>query len=129
MSAAPILWLFITAGGAALLALGLAIGLFTTRRRRQNPIAQRLTDAATREQYRAEEKTRPDRDAAEPPEPKLSVTRARQGVRGHNVSTVLVASLAAAAAALCMGRGLSNIGGQAFGTDESSATCEIVLRK
>ena len=99
MSAAPILWLFITAGGAALLALGLAIGLFTTRRRRQNPIAQRLTDAATREQYRAEEKTRSDRDAAEPPEPKLSVTRARQGVRGHNVSTVLVASLAAAAVA------------------------------
>jgi Flp pilus assembly protein TadB len=97
MSAAPILWLFITAGGAALLAFGLAIGLLTTRRRRENPIAQRLTDAATREQYGAEERARPDRDAADAPEAKLSVTRVRQGVRGHNVSTVLVASLAAAA--------------------------------
>jgi Flp pilus assembly protein TadB len=99
MSAAPILWLFITAGGAALLAFGLAIGLLTTRRRRQNPIAQRLTDAATREQYRAEEKVRPDRDATEPSEAMLSVTQARQGVRGHNVSTVLFASLAAAVVA------------------------------
>jgi Flp pilus assembly protein TadB len=99
MSAAPFLWLFITAGGAALLAFGLVIGLLTTRRRRQNPIAQRLTDAATREQYRVEERARPDRDATEPSEPKLSVTQARQGVRGHNVSTVLVASLAAAVVA------------------------------
>lgn len=95
MSAAPILWLFITAGGAAALAFGLAIGLLTTRRRRENPVAQRLTDAVTREQYRAEDMTRPDREAADPPE--ANVTRVRQGVRGHNVSTVLVASLAAAA--------------------------------
>jgi hypothetical protein len=59
MSAASILWLFITAGRAALLVFGLAIGLLTTHRRRENPIAQRLTDAATREQYRAEEKNAP----------------------------------------------------------------------
>jgi len=95
MSRAPILWLFITAGGAALLAFGLTIGLLTTRRRREDPIAQRLTDAATREQYREEEKSRPDRDAADPPEGKITVTQVRQGVRGHNVSTVLVASLVA----------------------------------
>jgi Flp pilus assembly protein TadB len=99
MSTAPFLWLFITAGGAALLAFGLAIGLLTTRSRREDPIAQRLTDAATREQYRAEEKSRPDRDAAELPEAKVTVTQVRQGVRGHNVSTVLVASLAASVVA------------------------------
>ena len=95
MSTAPFLLLFITAGGAALLAFGLAIGLLTTRKRREDPIAQRLTDAATREQYRAEAKSRPDRDAADPPEAKITVTQVRQGVRGHNVTTVLVASLAA----------------------------------
>ena len=98
MSTAPFLLLFITAGGAALLAFGLAIGLLTTRKRREDPIAQWLTDAATREQYRAEEKSRPDRDAADPPEGKITVT-VRQGVRGHNVSTVLVASLAASVVA------------------------------
>ena len=95
MSTAPFLLLFITAGGAALL----AIGLLTTRQRRKDPIAERLTDAATRDQYRAEEKSRPDRDAADPPEGKITVTEVRQGVRGHNVSTVLVASLAAAVVA------------------------------
>ena len=98
MSTAPFLLLFITAGGAALLAFGLAIGLLTTRKRREDPIAQWLTDAATREQYRAEEKSRPDRDArdaADPPEGKITVTQVRQGVRGHNVTTVLVASLVA----------------------------------
>jgi len=95
MSTAPFLLLFITAGGAALLAFGLAIGLLTTRKRREDPVARRLTDAATREQYRAEEKSRPDRDAADPPEAKITVTQVRQGVRGHNVTTVLVASLAA----------------------------------
>ena len=98
MSAASIPWLFITAGGAALLAFALAIGLLTTRRRRESSIAQRLADAAKREQYRAEEKSRPDRDArdaADPPEGKITVTQVRQGVRGHNVTTVLVASLAA----------------------------------
>ena len=84
MSTAPFLLLFITAGGAALL----AIGLLTTRKRRKDPIAGRLTDAATRDQYRAEQKSRPDRDAADPPEGKITVT-VRQGVRGHNVSTVL----------------------------------------
>jgi len=99
MSIAPILWLFITAGGAALLAFGLTIGLLTTRRRREDPIAQRLTDAATREQYRDEEKSRPDRDAADPLEGKITVTQVRQGIRGHNVSTVLVASLTAAVVA------------------------------
>ena len=95
MSTAPFLLLFITAGGAALL----AIGLLTTRKRRKDPIAERLTDAATRDQYRAEQKSRPDRDAADPPEGKITVTEVRQGVRGHNVSTVLVASLAAAVVA------------------------------
>src|SRR5262245_55146184 len=99
MSAAPILWLFITAGGAALLAFALAYGLLSTRKRRENPIAQRLTDAATRGQYRAEEKARPDREAADLHEANITVTQARQGVRGHNVSTVLVASIAAATAA------------------------------
>jgi len=95
MSTAPFLLLFITAGGAALLAFGLAIGLLTTRKHREDAVARRLTDAATREQYRAEEKSRPDRDAADPPEAKITVTQVRQGVRGHNVTTVLVASLAA----------------------------------
>jgi Flp pilus assembly protein TadB len=99
MSAASILWLFITAGGAALLAFGLAIGLLTTHRRRESSIAQRLADAATREQYRAEEKSRPDRDAADPLEGEMTVTQVRQGVRGHNVRTVLIASLAATAVA------------------------------
>jgi len=74
MSAASILWLFITAGGAALLAFGLAIGLLTTRRRRDSSVAQRLADAAMWEQYRAEEKSRPDRDAADPPEGEITVT-------------------------------------------------------
>ena len=95
MSTAPFLLLFITAGGAALLAFGLAIGLLTTRKRREDPIAQWLTDAATREQYRAEQKSHLDRDVADPPETKITVTQVRQGVRGHNVTTVLVASLAA----------------------------------
>ena len=42
---------------------------------------------------------RPDRDAADPPESEITVTQVRQGVRGHNVSTVLIASFAATAAA------------------------------
>src|SRR5262245_9604781 len=81
MSAAPILWLFIAAGGAALLGFALAFGLLSTRRRRENPIAQRSSDAAAREQYRAEEKARPDRDAADLHEANITVTQARQGVR------------------------------------------------
>jgi len=63
MSAAPILWLCITAGGAARALVWLA---FNTQAPRISD-HQRLSDAATREQYRAEERARPDRDAADGP--------------------------------------------------------------
>jgi hypothetical protein len=46
-----------TAGGAAILAIALAYSLIYTRRRRDNPFAQRLTTAATRELNRDEEFT------------------------------------------------------------------------
>jgi len=98
MSVAPVLWLLITAGGAALLGVVLMIGLVTTRRRRENPVAQRLTEAATREMYHTEDKLRPDRMVPGPPStsnaPEITITGARQGVRGHKVSTVLSVSLA-----------------------------------
>src|SRR4051812_49128464 len=57
----PALWLLMTAGGAALLGVALAFSLISTRRRRDNPIAQRLTSTATRELYREEEKKCVDR--------------------------------------------------------------------
>jgi anti-sigma-K factor RskA len=55
MDTAPWLWLIITVGGAAVLGAALAYGLISTRKRRENPVAQRLTDAATKEVYRQEE--------------------------------------------------------------------------
>jgi anti-sigma-K factor RskA len=54
----PALWLLMTAGGAAILAIALAYGVISTRRRRDNPLAQRLTTAATRELYREEDSER-----------------------------------------------------------------------
>src|SRR5262245_15340946 len=103
MSIAPVLWLLITAGGAALLGIVLLIGLVTTRRRRENPVAQRLTNAATREMYPTEDELRPDRMVPGTPStsdaPNITITEARQGVRGHKVSTVLGLSLALAALA------------------------------
>jgi len=86
----PAFWLIIAMGGAVLLGVALAYGLISTRRRRENPVAQRLTDAATRELYREEEGVR--RHAAGE-ENSASITGARQGVTGHNVNLVLGASL------------------------------------
>src|SRR5436190_16764668 len=103
MNIGPTLWLLMTLGGAALLALALAYGVISTRRRRTNPVAQRLTEAGTREVYREEEERRERMDAgsattARPHaagEP-ITVTEARQGVTGHNVRVVLLVSLALA---------------------------------
>jgi hypothetical protein len=99
MDAGPVLWLLMTLGGAVLLGLALGYGVISTRRRRNNPVAQRLTEAGTREVYRDEEARRAHvEESGEPaaghsgPEP-VTVTEARQGVVGHNVSTVLLASL------------------------------------
>jgi len=87
-------WLIMTVGGAVLLGVGLAYGLISTRQRRENPVAQRLTDAATREVNNEEEEKR-RRDAGlragHGNEPKI--TKARQGVTSHKVSVVLTASL------------------------------------
>jgi hypothetical protein len=100
----PALWLFMTAGGAAILAIALAYAVISTRRRRDNPLAQRLTTAATRELYREEDSERPDHspvrvEKAELGSPAITITQARQGVRGHNVAIVLSVSLFLAAVA------------------------------
>ena len=58
MSTGPAFWLIMTVAGAILLGIALAYGLISTRKRRENPLAQRLTDAATRELYREEEARR-----------------------------------------------------------------------
>ena len=128
MSPASILWLFITAGGAALLAFGLAIGLLTTRRRRDSSVAQRLADAATREQYRAEEKSRPDRDAADPPEARsssLGPAGRTRSQRKHSPHRLPCCDRRCRLRALYVGRALSNIGGQAFPAEGSRAAREI----
>ena len=102
MDIGPALWLFMTLGGAALLGAGLAYGLISTRRRRKNPVAQRVTEAGTREVYHAEEERRADIEdkgtaiAAQSGRKIVTATEARQGVVGHNVNVVLVASLSLA---------------------------------
>jgi hypothetical protein len=108
MDTGPAFWLIMTVGGAVLLGLALTYGLISTRRRRDNPVAQRLTDAATRELYREEEDRRVRQETAAgeeaPPRGPLNPTEARQGVTGHNVNYVLGVSLALAAiAALGLG--------------------------
>jgi hypothetical protein len=52
------LWLLMVAGGAALLGAGIAYNLIVTRRRRNDPAAQRRTERATEALYRKEEKAR-----------------------------------------------------------------------
>jgi hypothetical protein len=78
--------------------------VISTRRRRDNPLAQRLTTAATRELYRKEDSQRPDHspgriEKAELGSPKTSatITQVHQGVGGHNVAIVLGVSLFLAA--------------------------------
>jgi Flp pilus assembly protein TadB len=99
MSVGPTLWLIMTVGGAALLGLALAYSVISTRRRRESTVAQRATEAGTREVYREEEERReriegggghvgPHREGEA-----ITVTEARQAVTGHNVSLVLWTSL------------------------------------
>jgi hypothetical protein len=103
MDTGPAFWLIMTVGGAVLLGVALTYGLISTRRRRDNPVAQRLTDAATRELYREEEDRRVRRETAADeearPQGPLNTTEARQGVTGHNVNYVLGVSLVLAAIA------------------------------
>jgi Flp pilus assembly protein TadB len=92
MNIGPVFWIIMTVGGALLLGLGLAYGLAVTRKRRENPVAQRLTDEATRQLYEQEEDARRQRDA-EPRVHRANITKTRQGITGHNVSLVLVTSV------------------------------------
>jgi hypothetical protein len=99
MDIGPALWLFMTLGGAALLGAGLAYGLISTSRRRKNPMAQRVTEAGTRDVYHAEEERRADIEdegtavAARSGREIVTATEARQGVVGHHVIVVLMVSL------------------------------------
>jgi len=104
MSTGPAFWLAMTVAGAALLGIALIYALVSTRKRRENPVAQRLTDAATRDLYREEEARRVHREEEgnedERPTPHAATaTEARQGVTGQNVNLVLGASLILAAIA------------------------------
>ncbi len=105
MSPGPTLWFIMTLGGAVLLGVALAYGMVSTRRRRENPVAQRLTNAATREVYGEEEERRQriegDAEAApaHPGGEEVTLTQARQGVTGHNASVVLAVSTLLAALA------------------------------
>ena len=110
MKMGPALWLFMTAGGAAILAIALAYGVMSTRRRRDNPLAQRLTTAATRELYREEDSERPDHnpgrvEKAELGSPSATITQVRRRVRCYNAAIVLgvcVSLFLAAVAALAL---------------------------
>ena len=98
MSTGPAFWLAMTVAGAALLGIALIYALVSTRKRRENPVAQRLTDAATRELYREEEARRVHQEGVGNEEERstrhaITPTEARQGVAGHNVNYVLGASL------------------------------------
>jgi len=102
VSTAPMLLSLITIGGAALLGVGLAIGLALTRRRREDPVARWHTDAGTRERAIPRGRSAPGRPRRPTyltggEGPRLTVTQARQGVRGHKVSMVLAVSLFLAA--------------------------------
>jgi hypothetical protein len=96
MSVSPVLFLIMTVGGAVFIGLALAYGLISTRKRRENPLAQRLTDAATRELYEEEEQARRHENAEPLGGQAANITRARQGVTGHSVNVVLATSLALA---------------------------------
>jgi len=97
MNTGPVFWFIMTVGGTVLLGVALAYGLISTRKRRENPVAQRLTDAATRELYEEEEGARRQAAGSEPRVGHgMNVTKIRQGVTGHNVNVVLAASLALA---------------------------------
>jgi hypothetical protein len=83
-------------------AFAVAYSVISKRRRRDNPLAQRLTTAATRELYRDEDLQRPDHnpnrvEKAELGKSSATITRVRQGVRGHNAAIVLGVSLFLAA--------------------------------
>jgi len=98
MSTGPAFWLAMTVAGAALLGIALIYALISTRKRRENPVAQRLTDAATRELYLEEEARRARHEGAgneaeRPLRHAITPTEARQGVTGQNVNYVLGASL------------------------------------
>jgi hypothetical protein len=94
MDAGVASWFIMTAGGATLLGTALAYELISTRKRRENPVAQRLTDTATREIYDEEEDARRRKAGSAPLEDlQLNITKARQGVTGHGGSVVLSASL------------------------------------
>jgi hypothetical protein len=99
MDAGPTLWLVMTLGGTALLGLAMAYGVISTRRRRENAVAQRATNVGTREVYRDEEERRAHIEEGGEPivghsgRDTVTVTQARQGVVGHNVSAVLMVSL------------------------------------
>jgi hypothetical protein len=85
-------------------AFAVAYSVISKRRRRDNPLAQRLTTAATRELYRDEDLQRPDHnpnrvEKAELGKSSATITRVRQGVRGHNAAIVLGVSLFLAAVA------------------------------
>lgn len=88
MDIGPALWLFMTLSGAALLSAGLAYGLVSTRRRRKNPVAQRVTEAGTRDVYHAEEERRADIEdegtaiAAQSRRERVTATEARQASPG-----------------------------------------------
>jgi hypothetical protein len=107
MNTGPAFWLIMTVGGVVLLGVALTYGLISTRKRRENPVAQRLTDAATRELYHEEEARRVHREGeagevhvrGSSEGQVISVTEARQAVSGHNVNIVLGASLILAAVA------------------------------
>src|SRR5437762_3200121 len=68
----------------------------TVRQQRANPLAQRLTDAASRELYEEEEQVRRHENSEPLGDRETNITRARQGVTGHNVNVVLATSLALA---------------------------------
>jgi hypothetical protein len=99
MDVGPVLWLLMTVGGAGLLGLALAYGLVSTRRRRENPVAQRLTEIGTRDVYRDEEERRAHIEEGSAPvvghsqSKDVTVTEARQAVTGHYVHVVLITSL------------------------------------
>jgi hypothetical protein len=61
------LWLLITVVGVALLGLAMARGDLLTRRRRENPAAQRLTNEATKDLYEEEEVQRQREEEREAP--------------------------------------------------------------
>lgn len=100
MATGPALWFIMTLGGVILLGMALAYGMISTRRRSVNPVAQRLTDAATLEVYREEEAKRAREEGTRPVHERersgITVTEARQAVSGHNVYVVLGWSLALA---------------------------------